>query len=199
MNEIFPPPPRRPTTRAADGLPRWSWTVAEIERIAAAGFFHEYDRFELLGGEIVPMSPKGRRHEAIRIELAHRFARLASEDVIVASEPQFNLNPDTYVMPDILVHPRAIKTYDLRGDDALLVIEIADSSISYDLKIKMPLYASHGVPEYWVVNAMTLTTAVHRQPSGKTYTFVQEMPPDARLVPSLAPELAVSLKALAID
>src|ERR1700704_6363306 len=73
MNEIFTPAPRRPTTQAADGLPRWCWTVAEIEKMAATGIFHENERFELLGGEIVPMSPKGRRHEIVRIELADRF------------------------------------------------------------------------------------------------------------------------------
>ena len=66
MNEAFTPPLPRPTTRAADGLPRWRWTVEEIERIAAAGFFRGDERFELLGGETAPMSPKGRRHEIIR-------------------------------------------------------------------------------------------------------------------------------------
>jgi len=78
MNERFTLRPRRPTTQAAEGLPRWCWTVAEIERLAATGFFNEYDQFELLGGEIVPMmSPAGRRHETNRIKLAHRMGRLA--------------------------------------------------------------------------------------------------------------------------
>jgi Uma2 family endonuclease len=200
MNELFAPPPQRPTTQAADGLPRWCWTVAEIERLAAAGFFNEYDQFELLGGEIVPMmSPAGRRHETIRLELAHRMARLAREDVMVAQEPQFNLSPDTFVKPDILVHPHAIKTYDLQGVDALLVVEVAETSLSYDLKTKLPLYASHGVREYWVINAVTRMTTVHRQPSANVYTVTEELPPDARLVPSLAPELAVSLNELTLD
>jgi Uma2 family endonuclease len=200
MNELFAPPPQRPTTQAADGLPRWRWTVAEIERLAAAGFFNEYDQFELLGGEIVPMmSPAGRRHETIRIKLAHRMARLAREDVMVAQEPQFNLRPDTFVKPDILVHPDAIKTYDLQGPDALLVVEVAETSLSYDLKTKLSLYASHGVREYWVINAVTRMTTVHRQPSGNVYTVTEELPPDVRLVPSPAPELAVSLNELALD
>jgi Uma2 family endonuclease len=200
MNELFAPPPQRPTTQAADGLPRWCWTVAEIERLAAAGFFNEYDQFELLGGEIVPMmSPAGRRHETIRLELAHRMARLAREDVMVAQEPQFNLSPDTFVKPDILVHPHAIKTYDLQGVDALLVVEVAETSLSYDLKTKLPLYASHGVREYWVINAVTRVTTVHRQPSGNAYAVTEELPPEARLVPSLAPELAVSLNELTLD
>jgi Uma2 family endonuclease len=199
MNEIFTPPRPRPTTQAADGLPRWCWTVAEVERMAAAGYFHEYDRFELLDGEIVPTSPKGRRHEIIRIELGFRFSRLAPQDLIVAPEPQFNLSHDTYVVPDILVHPVAIKTPDVRGGDALLVVEVADTSLAYDLKTKRPLYATHGVREYWVINAVTLMTTVHRQPSGKTYAFTQEIAPDTALVPSLAQSLTVSLDALALQ
>ena len=134
--------------------------------MAAAGYFHEYDRFELLGGEIVPMSPKGRRHEIIRAKLAYRFTRSASEAQFVVSEPQFNLSDDTYVVPDILVHPAEILTPDVRGSDALLVVEVADTSLAYDLRTKAPLYASYGVREYWVINAATLMTAVHRQPSG---------------------------------
>jgi Uma2 family endonuclease len=200
MNELFTLPPLRPATRAAEGLPRWRWTVAETERLAAAGFFNEYDRFELLGGEIVPvMSPAGRRHETVRLELAHRMARLAREDVMVAQEPQFNLNPDTFVKPDILVHPHAIKTYDLQGTQAFLVIEVAETSLSYDLKTKLPLYASHGVPEYWVINAVTLMTTVHLLPSGSVYVSTEELPRDALLVPSLAPGLAVSLGQLDLD
>jgi Uma2 family endonuclease len=75
MNEIFIPAQKRPTTQAADGLPRWRWTVAEVEKLAAAGLFHEDERFELLGGEIVPMSPKGNRHEILREELSFKFGR----------------------------------------------------------------------------------------------------------------------------
>ncbi len=197
MNERFTLPPQRPTTQAADGLPRWCWTVPEIERMEAAGFFTEYDQFELLGGEIVPMmSPAGRRHEIVRQELAYRMARLAPDDIMVASEPQFNLGPDTFVKPDILVHPRAIKAYDLKGADTLLVVEVAETSLSYDLKTKLSLYASHGVREYWVINAVTLMTNVHRQPAGTAYAVKEEVPPRDRLVPFLAPELAVSLAEL---
>jgi Uma2 family endonuclease len=200
MNEHFSLPPQRPTTQAADGLPRWRWTVVEVERMAAEGFFTEYDQFELLGGEIVPMmSPAGRRHETIRIELAHHMAQLAQKDFLVAQEPQFNLSPDTFVKPDILVHPRAIKTYDLQGAEALLVVEVAETGLSYDLKVKLPHYASHGVREYWVINAVTRVTRVHRHPAGNVYTDTEELPPTARLVPSPAPQLAVSLSELALD
>jgi Uma2 family endonuclease len=189
----------RPTTRAADGLPRWSWTVAEIERMAAGGYFRDEDRFELVGGEIVPMSPKGRRHEIVREALAFRFSRVAPEGVFVASEPQFNLAEDTYAVPDILVRPAAIKTPDLRGVDALLVVEIADTSLAYDLQTKAQLYASHGVREYWVIDAATLVTTIHTEPSGATYATTREIGPGGLISPALAPALAVSLAALDLD
>ena len=199
MNKIFTPPPRRPTTRAAEGLPRWRWTVAEIEKMSAEGYFHDGDRFELVGGEIVPMSPKGRRHEIIRGELAFRFARLAPDGVFVIAEPQFNLADDTYLNPDILVHPTIIKTPDVRGVDALLVVEVADSSLRFDLKAKAPIYAAHGVREYWVINAATLITMVHKEPSGGAYKSARKISPRDVLTPALVPSLAVSLGALGVD
>jgi Uma2 family endonuclease len=199
MNEHFTFPPQRPTTQAAEGVPRWRWTVAEVERLAAYGFFAEFDRFELLGGEIVPMmSPTGRRHEVIKVELAQHMSDLGVKVFTVAQEPQFNLAPDTYLKPDILVHPRAIKTYDLKGADALLVVEVAETTLGYDLKVKLPIYA-HGVREYWVINAITRMTMVHRQPAGNVYTYKEEFPPTERLIPSLAPALAVSLNELDLD
>ncbi len=54
------------TTQAAEGLPRRRWTVAQIEEMVAKGIILEDERFELIGGEIVPMSPKGIRHELVK-------------------------------------------------------------------------------------------------------------------------------------
>jgi len=189
-------PQQRPTTQTADGLPRWRWTVAEIEKMSADGYFYEDERFELLGGEIVPMSPKGRRHEVIRLELGYRFTRLAPEDIFVAPEPQFNLGPDTFLVPDLLLHPRATATPDVRGSDALLVVEVAETSLAYDLKTKATIYAAHGVPEYWVINASTLVTTVHTKPSGNAYASAPEIAPDTLLVPTKVPSLAISLDTL---
>jgi Uma2 family endonuclease len=199
MNEIFRSPVGRPSTQAAEGLPRWRWTVAEIERMAAAGMFSEYDRFELIGGEMVPMSPKGLRHERLRIMLAHNWSRMAPTEIVVASEPQFNLDEDTYLDPDILVHPMAIHTDKLKGPEALLVVEIADTSLRYDTKTKLPIYASHGVPEYWIINAVTRATTVHRNPLEQRYTVEEEFSAADVLVPSRVPELAISLKSLRLD
>ena len=198
MNRIFTPPHRAPT-QTADGLPRWRWTIAEIERMAAEGYFRDDERLELLGGEIVPMSPKGRRHEIIRISLTNRLIRMLPEDVTVAPEAQLNLSSDTYTVPDLLVCTASTRVPDLRGGDVLLVIEIADTSLSYDLTTKAALYASHGVREYWVINAVTLVTKVHRQPSGDRYASTEEVGPSDPLTASLVPSLSLSLDTIAVD
>ena len=182
------------TTQAAEGLPRWRWTTAEIEELAQAGVFDEHDRFELIGGEIVPMSPKGSRHEILRSGLAHRLSRLCPPDVWVTSEPQFNLDADLYTVPDILVHPAEILVPDVRGPTALLVIEIADSSLSYDLRIKAPLYAAAGVREYWVIDAVKLTTTVHRDPNGSGYRSRRDIAADQVLTPAATTASALTVR-----
>jgi hypothetical protein len=121
------------------------------------------------------------------------------DGIFVASEPQFNLDDDTYVNPDILVHLAAILTPDVRGGDALLAVEIADSNLRYDLNTKAALYAAHGVREYWVINAATLITMVHRTPSSKDYGAVDEVAPGSTLTPLLVPAFTVALGALELQ
>jgi Uma2 family endonuclease len=198
MSERFVMPAPRATTQAAEGLPRWRWTVAELERLDAAGFFTEYDRIELLGGEIVPKPERAERsHEIIREELVFRMKLQAPKHVMAAPGPPFNLSADTYVKPDMVVHPRTIRSYDLRGNEALLVIEVTEAAtLDYDAKTKASLYASYGIPEYWVINALTLVTTVHLQPDGNVYASIKASPSTERLVPSLVRELALSLNEL---
>ena len=197
MNRIFTPPHRAPT-QTADGLPRWRWTVAEIERMAAEGYFRDDERLELLGGR----SCRCRRRDAATRPSAKRL-RFASRALrrreLRSCESQFDLSPDTYLVPDVLVRPASVKTPDLRGPDALLVVEIADTSLSYDLTTKASLYASHGVREYWVINAVTLVTKVHRQPSGDRYASTAEIGPSNRLAAFLIPSLSLSLDTIAVD
>jgi Uma2 family endonuclease len=196
MNEHLRPSRLPGTTRAAEGLPRRRWSVTEIEAMVAKGIIAEDERFELIGGEVVPLCPKGRQHEILRSELAFYMTQRAGADLRVVAEAQLNLTDDAYVLPDILVHPASIKVPDVRGATALLVVEIADSSLEYDLLTKARLYASHGVREYWVINAKTLVTTVHRQPSGSEYSLKERLTADDRLIPEAAPGLAVTLRDL---
>jgi len=196
MNEHLRPPTLPVTTRAAEGLLRRRFSVAEIDRMVAAGIISEDEHIELIGGEVVPMSPKGRRHEIIRNELAFQLSRQCPAELRVASEPYLRLSPDTASEPDIIVHPAAIKAPAVDGRTVLLVTEVSDTSLSYDLGAKAAIYATHGVREYWVIDARTLKTTVHNDPAGSNYTEIRSVPPDMALAPRTAPELCFTLSDL---
>ena len=76
----------------------------------------------------------------------------------------------------------------LSGPRALLVVEIADSSLRYDIGRKAALYASFGVRELWVIDAVKLTTRVFRAPSDEGYREAKDLSASDRLVPLVAPQ-----------
>lgn len=184
------------TTNEAEGLPRRRFTVAEIEQMVAAGIILEDERFELIGGEVVPMSPKGGLHEVLKTGLMIFWARRLPDDLLFTTETTFRLTPDTYLEPDFVFYPEAGGWKGLTASSARLVVEIADTSLAYDLGRKAALYARFGIAELWVLNAATLAARVHRDPAGDGYRSVRDLPADAPLVPAAAPALAVTLSSL---
>lgn len=77
--------------------------------------------------------------------------------------------------------------------ERMLVVEIADSSLGYDLGRKAALYAGFGIAELWVIDAVKLVSHIHRDPGHQGYRSVAAFEPDARLVPQALPGLAVTL------
>src|SRR5580698_4221680 len=159
-------------TSAAEGLPRRRFTVAEVEAMVAAGVMEEDERVELIGGELVPMSPKGSRHELVKTALLQRWYRASPDEYGLVPETTFRLSEDTYLEPDVVIYPRASGIRGLSANNVLLVVEIADSSLRYDLGRKAVLYACFGIRELWVIDAARLTTRVFREPTADTYRDV---------------------------
>ena len=184
-----------PTTQAAEGLPRRAFTIDDLERMQDAGIIGAKERIELIGGELVPMSAKGYRHEIMKSRLNRHFSKIVPNDLELVTETSYRLTPTFMLEPDVVVFPfGGLKGLD--GGRALLVVEIADSSLTFDLKRKAPFYAGFGVREYWVINAVKLTTTIHRDPSDEGYATITEHAEHETLTPHLAPMLAVSLAAL---
>src|SRR5262249_15050062 len=100
MNVNIPVPPG--TTTAAEGLPRRRFSLDELYQMVAAGILHEDERIELIGGEIVPMSPKGRHHEILKNALMLHWARVLPDDLLFSIETTFRLSLDSYLEPDIV-------------------------------------------------------------------------------------------------
>jgi Uma2 family endonuclease len=174
-------------TSAAEGLPRRRFTIAEVEAMVAAGVMEEDERVELIGGELVPMSPKGIRHEVLKKALLRIWYRVASDDIDLVPETTFRLSEDTYLEPDVIIYPRTSGLRGLTGANVLLVVEIADSSLRYDVGRKAALYASFGIRELWVIDAVRLTTRIFREPAVDGYRDVSDFGPTDQLSPLIAP------------
>lgn len=200
MNERFVHSDSRhpATTQAAEGMPRRIWTVAEIEAIVRAGIIAEDERFELIGGEVVPMLPKGGRHEMVKLELNQHFQRIGPDNLYIAPKTTLRLDENSFVEPDFCIFPRSIFPGDLRGYDVLLAIEISDTSLRYDLGRKIGIYGAYGIPEVWVVNADTLVTHVHRQLGAAGYGAILEAGPEEDVTATRAPAISMNLSRLGL-
>jgi Uma2 family endonuclease len=178
----------------ADGAAKRRFTVDEFLAMGMAGIFGPDERVELLAGEIYVMSPAGRFHEVLRTELAHFWGRRAPDHLMAVEEMQLRLTDTYQPRIDIGVYSRPLLAPDARGPDMLLVVEIADSSLKIDTGLKAQAYASAGVREYWVINAQTRLTTLHREPrSDGSYAVIFDAAADVLATPLLVPELAIRL------
>jgi Uma2 family endonuclease len=199
MNERFHlDTPWPATTQAADGLPRRPWTVAEIEAMVKAGIIAEDERFELIGGEVVPMLPKGGRHEMVKLELNRHFQRIVPDDLTIAQETTLRLDDKSFLEPDFCVFPRSIFPGDMRGYDVLLAIEVSDTSLAYDRGRKIGVCAAYGIPEVWVIDTNTLVTRVHRQLGAEGYRAIVEAGPEEEIAAARVPAITMSLSGLGL-
>ncbi len=193
MNEHVRPRDLAPVYRSLDELSRRRWTTAELLELQERGQVAPDLEYELIDGEIVPMPSEGPLHLDLSEEFSRALVHQEYGEVRVAVERQFNITDATHVTPEIVVRPASIRMSALRGPDALLVVEIADTSLDYDTTTKAEIYAAHGVREYWVIDAQSRVTHVFRGPTPTGFTDHVELAPDVRLVPHLAPGLAIRL------
>src|ERR671938_544657 len=131
------------------------FSVDEYYRMGEAGILTEDDRVELIEGEIIEMSPIGSRHAACVNRLNTLLGRHLRQTAIVSVQNPIRLDAYSEPEPDVaLLRPRA--DYYESGHptpaDALLIVEVADTSADYDRIIKLPLYAKAGIPEAWLVD-----------------------------------------------
>jgi Uma2 family endonuclease len=114
----------------------------------------------------------------------------------VITETTLYIAADEFREPDFLFWPRSIPLRQVTAASALLIVEVADTSLSYDLDTKAPTYARLGLPELWVINAQTLVTTIHRGPEPGGYADVRKAALSEPLEPLHAPHLVVRLDTL---
>jgi Uma2 family endonuclease len=156
-----------------------NFTVEEYGRMGEAGVFSPGVRVELIEGEIVDMSPIGDRHAACVGWLTRTLTLLLQHVALVWAQNPVRLDNYSEPEPDILVlRPRAdfYRNGKPRPEDVLLLIEVSDSTLAFDRKRKVSLYARRRIPEVWIVNLNNDLVEVFADPSGGAYQATATFP-----------------------
>lgn len=164
--------------------------------MAEAGILHEDDRVELIEGEIIEMTPIGRRHAACVAELNRLLVPAVGPRALLWPQNPITLPNETEPQPDIvLLRPRADRYLadDARPEDVLLLVEVADTSQRYDRQVKLPLYGRAGVAEVWIVDLPAEGIEVHRDPTASGYAHVERVGRGGVVSPAAFPDIILSV------
>ena len=176
------------------------WTREEYRRLGELGFFAG-QRVELVRGEIVAMSPIGSGHMtgvSLTADALHAafgpgyYTRVQGPLQLGQSEP----------LPDVAIVAGKPRDYaDAHPSTALLVVEVADSTLAYDLTVKAELYAEAGVADYWVLDLAARCLHVLRgprplAPGGHAYRDTRVLAEAGAVAPLAAPGSPITVRDL---
>jgi Uma2 family endonuclease len=158
-------------------LTRRRFTVDEYHRMGETGILPEDSRIELICGDIVLREPIGAYHAGTVRRLDRLFTLgLGNRAIVSAQNPVQFPKEDTELQPDVaLLRPRddLYTSRHPQAADVLLLIEVADTTLRLDRRVKVPLYARAGVQEVWLLDLTTRRLEVYREPLGDRYRSVR--------------------------
>jgi Uma2 family endonuclease len=151
-------------------LATYRFTVDEYHRLGTAGILSEDDRVELLNGDLITMAPIGGGHRTLVDTLNLLFARLIANDRYrIGVQNPVSLDAYSEPQPDIALYAPAVLGRHPLPEEIFLLIEVADTSLNYDLGPKLDAYARAGIPEVWVIDVIRRRVLVHRKPDRGEY------------------------------
>ena len=172
------------------------FTLAEYHRMIDVGILTKDDRVELIEGEIVEMAPIGPEHGSVVTRLAHLLVPRVEGRALVWIQCGYELpSRASQFQPDVaLLRPRAdfYRPGNPEPSDALLVIEVMWTSEDRDRRIKLPIYASAGTGEVWLVDVARDAIEVYRGPEGARYRQRQVIGRGDSVSPEAFPDLLLA-------
>jgi Uma2 family endonuclease len=182
--------PRRP---APPDPPRKQWSRAECAALESSGLL-DLERLELIEGELIKKVSKTRLH-VNSLTLLISWLMQAFGPLFVNPEAPIDVatedNPTNEPEPDIIVLKRELSCFlsaNPQPEDLCLAVEIADTSLNYDLTTKASLYARVGIMEYWVLDVAGRRLIMHREPEAGQYTSVIAYSESESVAPLRAPQ-----------
>jgi Uma2 family endonuclease len=141
------------------------WTRRDLERMLEAGVLTPEDRVELIDGEILTVAPQSSAH-ATCVSLVQDAVRAAvGTNVHIRVQLPLALGTHSEPEPDVAVVAGSVRDYrDAHPESALLVVEVADTTLAYDRGVKGSLYGRAAVPEYWIIDLTESLVEVHCDP-----------------------------------
>lgn len=193
LKETYDPlPPQSP--------PRKRWTRSQCASLEASGIW-EREQLELVGGELLSKMGKKRPHVHAASLLHEQLAEVFGS-AFVNSEAPIDVAPTDLETnepePDLIVLARPSEEFDSnpRPEDLCLVVEIADSTLRFDLTVKAALYARAKICEYWVLDVTGRRLIVHRNPSSGSYESIAVFNDGESVAPIAAPSKTIAVSGI---
>ena len=164
---------------------------AEYEQLVALGWFED-EQVELLRGALVTMSPQGSRHTVAVSQLNELLVLGLKQRAWVRPQCSYAASEESEPEPDLAVVPRRDFS-DALPQSALLMVEVADSSLRKDRRVKTSIYAENGVPESWIVNLPDEVIEVHTDPHDGSYRQVTRRDRGETLTLSAFPDVSLAV------
>ncbi|EGK83836.1 Uma2 family endonuclease [Microcoleus vaginatus PCC 9802] len=180
------------------------FSIAEYHRLGELGFFAPDERVELIRGEIIIMAAKGRLHSFCNSLLVQELIILLARRALVRAQEPITLTDDSEPEPDVVIARNRSDNYlssHPQPADILLVIEVSDSTLKYDRRTKLSLYAETGISNYWIFNLVARHLEMHSEPYQKqngsySYQLQRVVLPNQTVVIPGFPELSLDLSSV---
>jgi Uma2 family endonuclease len=154
---------------------RLRFSVDEYYQMIELGMLKNYEKAEIIEGELIKKMTIGDRHAAIVNSLTRFFVKNVSDDVLVSVQNPVRLSDYNEPEPDVVLAD--LRKYDgkrhPRPSEIILIVEVSDSTLKYDRDVKLALYAEAEVPEVWIVNLPNDIIEVHQKPSVGIYQLAK--------------------------
>lgn len=177
---------------------RRRFTVDEYYAMAEAGILSPDERVELLAGEIIEMAAMGSRHAACVAGFEELLHETLGRRASIRVQTPLRLSGEYEPEPDIAVLRRRDDFYAAGHPgpaDALLVIEVSDSTLGSDRRRKLPIYATYGIPEVWLADLTMRRVEAHAEPYAGGYARVAVIGVGGSLAPAAFPDIAIPVAA----
>ncbi|WP_051654679.1 Uma2 family endonuclease [Persephonella sp. IF05-L8] len=158
----------------------YKFTINHLKKMYEAGIFKPEEKIELINGETYKMTPIGFRHAKVLERLERKLYEIIYSDpelkekFVIWTQNPIKIDSKNLLYPDIAIYPEEIyQKEDIpKIKDAVLIIEISDTTLDYDREVKLPVYAKGKAREVWIINLKDNVLEKYTQPSKKLFKSI---------------------------